>query len=236
MIGTASKMISIQSPEGGTFDAYLAYPPEAGPAPAIVVVPSIIGITDGLKETMDRYATKGYYVIAADPFWRTQPGPLDHTRSAEARARMGKWKLDEGRSDMRATLAVLETLPNWNHKFAVLGFCFGGVHAMLGLTELGADAGIAFHGVGIERLLADAGNITKPFSFHFGEHDPIVPLDVVEQIRSGLAGKDGEVTVHAGAPHGFAQQESANYHPEAAELSEERAFAILERMKSTASV
>jgi carboxymethylenebutenolidase len=115
--------------------------------------------------------------------------------------------------------------------FGVNDGLFGGIHAMLGLTESGADASVAFHGVGMHKYLDGADRITKPYSFHFGEKDPIVPLDQVELVRSTLAGKDGEVHVYSGAAHAFAQVESENYHPEAATLSEQRAFAVLDGLK-----
>jgi carboxymethylenebutenolidase len=227
-----SEPLSLHSPEGHAFDAFLNRPDGEGPAPAVVVVPSIMGVTDGLKQTMERYASYGYYVLAADPFWRTIPGPLDVARRDEAMQRMEAWTVDQGLSDMRVTLDALDELPQWNRKFAVLGICFGGQHAVLGLTEFGADAAVTFHGVGMYQHLARPERIAKPFSFHFAEHDPVVPLAEVDQIRSALAAKDGEIYVYAGADHGFAQEESRNYHREAGTLSERRAFAVLDRLKT----
>jgi carboxymethylenebutenolidase len=226
-----TRELSITSPEGGTFDAFLAEPPGDGNAPAIVVIPSIWGVTAGLQHTMERYAGNGFIVIATDPFWRTAPGPLDHARMQEAISRMEAWNVDQGISDIQATLGVLETLPRWNHKWAVLGFCFGGQHAMFGLTRLGADASVAFHGVGCELYAAEADKITKPFSLHFAGHDVVVPSSAVEETRKALAGKNGEIFVYDGASHGFAQEESHNYHPTAAKQSEDRAFAILAGLK-----
>ncbi len=225
-----AETISIAGPEGA-FDAYLTSPAGAGAVPAILVVSSIFGVTDGLKQTMDRYASRGFHAVAADPFWRTHPGPLANPADmAAARKRSSEWNVEQGLSDMRATLAALGTLPNWNGKFAVLGFCFGGIHAMLGLTRLGADATVAFHGVGMQNHLDGAERITKPYSFHFGDEDPVVPLEDVERVRRALPAC-GDVYVYAGAGHGFAQVEAAKFHPEAAALSEQRAFAVLEQLR-----
>jgi carboxymethylenebutenolidase len=227
-----SETISIASPEGHAFDAYVTSPAGARAVPAILVAPSIFGVTDGLKQTLDRYASHGFHAVAADPFWRTHPGPLDQPDDmAAARQRSSEWKVEQGLSDMRATLATIATLPNWNGKFAVLGFCFGGIHAMLGLTQLGADASVAFHGVQMQNHLDGAERITKPYSFHFAEEDPVVPLDHVEQVRRALPAGGGEIYVYAGAGHGFAQVEAAKFHPAAAALAERRAFAVLEQLK-----
>jgi carboxymethylenebutenolidase len=224
--------ISITCPEGGVFDAYVTSPAGTGAAPAILIGPSIFGVTDGLKQTLDRYASRGFHAVAADPFWRTHPGPLEQPDDmAAARQRSSEWKVEQGLSDMRATLAAIATLPNWNGKFAVLGFCFGGIHAMLGLTRLGADASVAFHGVQMQNHLDGAERITKPYSFHFAEDDPVVPLDDVERVRRALPADGGEVHVYPGTGHGFAQVEAAKFHPEAAALAEQRAFAVLEQLK-----
>lgn len=223
--------ISIPSGDGRTIDAVLSMPP-AGPAPALVFIPSIFGTTEGFQATMDRYASHGYIVVSADPFWRTHPGPLGYDRRAEASARKDAWNVDEGLSDVRDTVAYLKTLPDWNGKFAVVGYCFGGRLAMLGLIRLGADAAASFHGTAMHLDLAEAGRITAPFSFHYGEADPVVPLDQVALVRAALAGKDGEICVYPGAGHSFAQQESPNYSPEAGPLSETRALAMLERLKT----
>jgi carboxymethylenebutenolidase len=229
-----SEMISIAVADG-SFDAYLALP-EHGPAPAIIVVSSIYGLTQGLKDTIDGYARRGFIVIAPDIFWRTQPGPLEGNRREDAQARLDAYKIGPGMDDLRAVRDLLPSRPEWNGKFAVLGFCFGGQHGFLGLTRLGADAGISFHGSGIQRFLDEADAVSKPFSFHFAADDDLVPLDEVERIRAALAGKEGEIVVYEGATHGFARIEAPRYNAAVARESEERAFAVLDNLKTVAVV
>lgn len=227
--------IAIAAAGGGAFDAYLALP-ECGPAPAIIVVSSIYGVTQGLKDTVDRYARRGFIAIAPDVFWRTQPGPLEGNRREEAQARLDAYRIDEGMDDLRAVRDMLPTRPEWNGKFAVLGFCFGGQHGFLALARLGADAGVSFHGTSIQRYLDEAPAITKPFSLHFAEEDDLVSMDDVAHIRAALAGKEGEVVVYPGATHGFARVEAPRYNPTVAHEAEERAFAILDTLKTPAIV
>jgi carboxymethylenebutenolidase len=226
-----AQTISIPTSDGRAFDAVLAMPP-GGSAPALIFIPSIYGNTDGMQATIDRYASHGYIVVSIDPFWRTVPGPLGLDRQPEASARKDTWTVDQGLDDTRAALAYLKTLPAWNGKFAMVGYCFGGRLSLLGLIRLGADAAVTFHGTAMHLDLAEAGGITAPFSFHYGEADPVVPLEQVEQVRAALAGKDGEICVYPGASHSFAQQESPRYDPEAGPLSEARALAVLERLKT----
>jgi carboxymethylenebutenolidase len=231
--GTMSRTISITSRDGRAFAAHLALPP-AGPAPAIVIVPSIFGVTDALKTSLDRYASKGFVVIAPDVFWRTHPGPLTPDRRAEGQARMAAYDFDAGLDDLRRTVEALESVPVWNGKFGIFGFCFGGKHAFLGITRLGADAGAAFHGTAIHTVLGEADKLNKPFSFHYGKDDHVVPMDQVDAIKAALAGKDGEIYVYDGVGHSFALPDNPGFHAEATRLSEDRALAVFDRMKETA--
>jgi len=226
-----AQTIALPTTDGRAFDAAVAFPPNAS-APALIVIPSIYGNTDGMQATLDRYASHGYIVVSIDPFWRTVPGPLGLDQAAEASARKNTWTVEQGLDDTRAVLAYLATLPAWNGKFAMVGYCFGGRLSLLGLMRLGADAAVTFHGTAMHLDLAEADAISGPFSFHFGEADPVVPLDQVEAIKAALAGKDGEIYVYPGAAHSFAQQESPRYDPSAGPLSEARALAMLERIKT----
>jgi carboxymethylenebutenolidase len=226
-----AQTISLPTPAGPAFDAVLAMP-TASSAPALIFIPSIYGNTDGMKNTIDRYASHGYIVLSLDPFWRTVPGPLGLDQQPAASARKDGWTVDQGLDDTRAALAYLRTLPAWNGKFAMVGYCFGGRLSLLGLMRLGADAAVTFHGTAMHLDLAEAGSISAPFSFHYGSADPVVPLDQVELVRTALAGKDGEIYVYEGAAHSFAQEESPRYSPEAGPLSEARALAMLERLKT----
>jgi carboxymethylenebutenolidase len=229
-----STTISITSRDGRPFDAYLALPP-AAPAPAIVVVPSIFGVTDALKTSLDRFASEGYIVVAADPFWRTLPGALSPATDMDAaQARKRQYEENDGLDDVQRTIAALKTLPEWNGKFGIFGFCFGGKYAFLGLTRYGAEAGASFHGTSIHTVLDEKHKLNGPFSLHYGADDHIVPMDQVEQIRTALAGEDGEIFVYEGAGHSFALPDAPTYHPEVARISEERALAVFSRMKEAA--
>jgi carboxymethylenebutenolidase len=229
-----SETLSIERADGGTFDAYLTLP-ERRPAPALIIVSSIFGVTGGVKQTMARYAERGFIAIAPDFFWRTTPGPLTAAQSALAEGRLAGYDINDGIDDMRRTRDALALRSEWNGKFAVVGFCFGGRHAFLGLTRLAADAAVSFHGTNIHNYLDEADAVTKPFSFHYAAEDPLIPLDQVTLTREALRGKDGEIYVYDGAHHSFAREDSPRYNAPVAHLSEERAFAILASLNDVES-
>ena len=62
--------INIAATDGGSFGAWLALPdpPTPGPAPGIVMLHEIFGVTDWVTETADLFAAHGYCVAAPDMF------------------------------------------------------------------------------------------------------------------------------------------------------------------------
>ena len=102
----------------------------------------------------------------------------------------------------------------------MLGFCFGGLYAHLGAARLGIDAAGSFHGTRIGSVAGEAARVACPVSFHFGDRDPVVPMDEVAAIRTAYGGHDNaEIVVHAGAAHNFSMPRKDGYHAEAAKAS-----------------
>ena len=56
------------------------------PRPALVIVPSIFGVPPDLIEQMEELAERAF-VVAIDPFRRTQPGALRYMNPPAALAR-----------------------------------------------------------------------------------------------------------------------------------------------------
>ena len=57
----------------GTIPAYVARP-DADSARAIIVIPEIFGVNEGIRRKCDDWAAEGYLAIAPDIFWRFAPG------------------------------------------------------------------------------------------------------------------------------------------------------------------
>jgi len=75
-------MITINSFDGGEFDAYLALP-ASGFGPGIVVLQEIFGVNQFMREVCDWYAAHGFVAICPDLFWRQERG-VDMTDKTEA--------------------------------------------------------------------------------------------------------------------------------------------------------
>lgn len=231
---TAPKEITIKAADGGSFQAYAAFP-KTTPAPAIIIIPSIFGTDDEMKQLVERYAGEGYISLCPEIFWRTLPGVLSHTDEAQrekAYDRMKRFDVEKGVADMKAIVDTLKPMKEYNGKFAVVGFCFGGRYALLAASRLGASAAASFHGTAMGQNLEDAKKVTVPVSFHFGDNDKSVPMTEVEAVREALKGNPrAEVFVYAGASHGFSSPSRPSYDAEVWRLSWERSMNVLGTMK-----
>lgn len=213
---------------GETFDGYLAEPAGDGKVPTILLITAIFGVDEEMQTLSDEWASDGFLVSTPDIFWRQTPGPT--ADMAVAFDRFGKFDLDQGLKDVEDLIADLKAHPRCNGKVAVLGFCFGGRLAYLAAARLGADAAGAFHGTAIGQHLDEVAKVDVPVSFHFGEEDPIVPMDEVNAIREAFAGKAAaEIKTYPGATHNFSMPQKDGYNPPVAKVSR---AAVLECFRS----
>lgn len=206
-----------------TFAGYLAMPAGAR-ATGILLITAIFGVDQEMRELADAWAADGFVVSVPDIFWRQRPGPT--ADMAIAFDRYEKFDPVQGMTDIEDLVADLRGRPRCNGKVAILGFCFGGRYALLGAARLGIDAAASFHGTLMGRHLDEVGRIACPVSFHYGESDPVVPMDEVRAIQHAFTGRpNAEIQIYPGAGHNFAMPSKDGYHPAAAKASRERVLA-----------
>jgi len=221
--------ITYATRDNETFTGYLAAPAGDAPAPGILLITAIFGVDDEMKELADAWAQDGFLVSVPDIFWRVMPGPTADMEKAFARYEA--FDEDQGMRDIEDLIGDLKARPQCNGKVAVLGFCFGGLYAHLSAARLGVDAAGAYHGTRIGSRIEEADKVTCPVSFHFGDQDPVVPMDEVAAIRAAYAGRpNAEIVVHPGATHNFSMPYKQGYHAEAAGASRAAVLACFRSM------
>ncbi len=91
-----------------------------------------------------------------------------------------------------------------------------------------AECNVAYYGVGLDELLGEAANITKPLLLHVASKDQFVPAEAQEKITAGLAGH-AQVTLHVyeGQDHAFARVGGGHYDKAAADLANGRSIELL---------
>jgi carboxymethylenebutenolidase len=223
------KDITYTTRAGENFTGYLAEPDGNGSASGILLISAIWGNDESILQLTDAWAADGFIVSVPDIFWRQTPGPTADRDIAVARYEA--FDVDQGMLDIEDLINNLKDHPRCNGKIAVLGFCFGGRYAHLCAARLGIGAAASFHGTYIEKHLDEAANVTCPVSYHFGEDDPVVPMDQVAAIREAYAGNSkAEVVAHPGATHNFSMPLKPDYHAAVAESSRDTVLRCFQSM------
>lgn len=218
--------LTIQASDGGSFTSYLALP-EKTPAPAVLVIQEIFGVNQVMRDTCDWLAKTGYLACCPDIFWRIEPGIqlTDKTEEEWKRAfdLFNQFDVDKGIEDLRATVAALRKHEGSNGKVDSVGYCLGGKLAYLMACRSDADANVGYYGVGLDELLGEASNITKPLMLHIATEDKFVSKDAQKKIREAL-GSNPLITLHdyEGQDHAFARVGGEHYDAAAADLANRR--------------
>ena len=195
--------------------------------PTIVLIPSVMGITD-LEIGWGRQLVElGYNAFLADVFGKQFRGAPRDTMFGE----MNRIKADRSAllRRLQHVLAVARGMEEIEtDRIVVSGYCFGGMCA-LDLARSGADivAAVSFHGLFDPPGLPDQPIKAKVVAFH-GWDDPMVPPDKVVALGEELtkAGSDWQIHAYGHVGHGFTNPkaheigiEGVFYHQLAAERS-----------------
>src|SRR5438876_5499437 len=107
-----------------TVTAYIAYPERPQPAPAVIVIHEIFGMSDLIRQTTEQLAKHGFVAIAPDLLSRRggTPAPPD-----SARKLIATLNADTVTADLDATRAYLKTVKAARaNDVGIIGFCWGG--------------------------------------------------------------------------------------------------------------
>ncbi len=224
--------IKVNATDGsGSFDAFVAEPANK-PAGAVVVIQEIFGVNDSLRATAAAIAELGFFAIVPDLFWRLQPG-VDLTDKTEAEWKqafdyMNRFDQDAGVEDLKATLKLARTLPGTNGRAATIGYCLGGRLAFMMATRSDADLNISYYGVGIDGLLPELDNVTKPLLLHIAALDKFVPPEAQTKIVQGVHGNSHvHPYIYQGADHAFARVNGTHFHALSATIANGRSAEAL---------
>ena len=226
-----SKHIEYNSPKGGGTIKGLLYKPAdaSGKLPGIVVVHENRGLNPYIEDVARRAALAGFVSLAPDAL--TPLGGYPGTDD-EGRTMQRKRDRDEMLEDFIAAHDYLNEHPDCTGKVGVVGFCFGGwISNMMAVKVADLDAAVPFYGGQPSSDMVP--QIQAPLLLHFGELDKRVNEGWPEY-EAALKKHDKEYTAHtyADANHGFHNDTTPRYDPEAAKLAWERTVAFFnEKLK-----
>jgi len=186
---------------GDTVTAYLAYPERPAPAPAVIVIHEIFGMSDFIRQTTEQLAKDGFVAIAPDLLSRRGGTPASPD---SARRLIATLNPDTLTRDLDATAAYLRTVKAAQaDRLGVIGFCWGGGQSFRyasnnpALRAFVVCYGPAPDAAAIARIKAKGIGV-------YAENDARINagLDAVAAaVRQ--AGVDYRYTVYPGVGHGF---------------------------------
>lgn len=228
--------LAIPTPDG-TMRAFRFTPADGqGPWPAVIFFMDGLGIRPALFEMGERLASNGYVVLMPDMFWRAGPyGPLvvaevlkdEASRQASFVRLMATTDAERSTRDTAACLDYLAGQPEVAAgPVGVTGYCMGGGIALraAGMFPDQVAAAASFHGGMLATDLADSPHLVAPrikgrVLVAGADEDPYFPADEAVRLRQALdaAGVDNEVTIYAGAKHGYAPPDMPVFDRDASE-------------------
>lgn len=220
------RYVTFPSPDGhGEGQGYLVTPSELeAPAPTVLVVHENRGLNPYIEDVARRLAKAGFIALAPDALYPLggYPGNDDEGRSMQRS--MDRAKIEQ---DFLAAARFLKSHEAGNGKLGAVGFCFGGyiVNMLAAVIPETLDAGVPFYGTPAAEELW--GNIQGPLLIQLAELDQRVNA-AYPPYESALEAAGVPFTVHRypGANHGFHNDSTGRFDPEAAELAWERTIAF----------
>jgi dienelactone hydrolase len=194
----------------------------SGKRPVVLVVHQWNGLGDYEKTRARMLAELGYLAFCVDMYGRGERA----TNMAQARAYATKYRADRPlmRSRAQAALDAARRLPQADvSKMAAIGYCFGG-GVVLELARSGAEVAgvVSFHGNLDTPEPDDAKRIKGSILVCHGGADTAVGMAQVVAFHQEMeaAAVDYQLTIYAGAVHGFTHlDQQSRYHPTADQRS-----------------
>ena len=235
--------VMVPTPDGKA-DAALFHPAGAGPWPAVLMWPDILGLRPVFRDMGRRLAASGYAVLVPNPFYRVKrapvvTGPFDFNNPQD-RAKLDGLRdaLTDAAIDRDATafITFLDEQKQTNpHKGAgVQGYCFSGpfaFHTAAARSDR-VRAVATFHGGGLVTKEPDSPHLLIPktkasFVVAIARNDDQKQPDAKDVLKATFAAAKRPAVVEVyPADHGWCVPGSQPYDQAAAE----RAWAELLRL------
>ena len=218
--------------------------PAHGTHPGVVMIHDVWGLSDHTRDMARRLAEEGFVVLAVD-LYRREPveirDPGSHMRGLSDPAVL---------EDVQAAVDALVARPETQgRRAAVLGFCMGGMYALMAGSSchsvaavvpfyglLSHDHGILHDSAGLDPVkkprapLDYVAKLRCPLLACFGDGDEFIPLSDVRALEAhlGATDRDTQVVVYQGAGHAFMNDTRPDaFRPDAADDAWRRSVRFL---------
>jgi carboxymethylenebutenolidase len=199
----------------GSFAAYVARPATT-PAPVVIVIQEIFGVTAGIRQIADELARDGFIAVAPDVFWRFSPRiELSEHSEADWKTALGYYTdldLDKAVDDIGATIDAVRSMEGSSGKVGVMGFCLGGLLTFLTAGRGNVDAAVEYYGGRTEEFVDRCADVKAPLLIHLAGEDEFMSKEARAKINAVL-GPNPKIEIHtyAGRNHAFARPQGDHY-------------------------
>ena len=207
-----------QSPEGhGEIKGLMAKPAGAtGPLPAVLVIHENRGLNPYIEDVVRRTAKAGYLAFGPDGLT-----PLGGYPGTDEEGREMQRSLDGAKlmADFFAAFEYLRDHEGSTGRVGAVGFCYGG-GVCNALAVAYPDLGCSVPFYGRQPDVADVPSIEAPLTIHYAGLDERIN-EGWEPYAAALEenGKEFSVHFYPDVNHGFHNDTTPRYDPEAAELA-----------------
>jgi carboxymethylenebutenolidase len=203
--------VSISASMGDKVDAWVVYPERKDPAPVVIVIHEIFGLTDWARSVADQLAADGFLAVAPDFLSGKGPDGKGSSSLTPDAARQINSGLQPAEvvSRLNAVADWATRLPAATSKFGVVGYCWGGGISFRYATEQPNLGGaVVYYGVSPDtQALA---RVRAPVLGLYGGDDARVNATIpAAQEEMKRLGKRYEVEFYDGAGHAFLRQQDA---------------------------
>src|SRR5579872_2817413 len=229
------KQIALPTPDGEA-RAYTFQPDGPGPWPGVAFFMDAPAIRPALFEMCERLAGHGYFVVLPDMFWRAgpyEPINVKEVFADEAKRReifgklTGSTNPEKQMTDAGACFDYLGKQPQVSGaRYGITGYCMGCgiVMRAAGTYPDKVAAAAGFHGGRLATDAPDSPHLLAPkikakVLIAGADGDAGFPPEQADRLRDALsaAGVANEVTIYAGARHGYTMPDLPVYDEGAAE-------------------
>jgi carboxymethylenebutenolidase len=235
--------VTVPTPDGKA-DAVLFHPVGAGPWPAVLMWPDILGLRPVFREMGKRLAASGYVVLVPNPFYRVKRAPIFtetidfNNKDDVAKVTAFKTGLTDAMvdKDAAAFITFLDAQKQTNRRkgAGVQGYCFSGPLAFhTGAVRSDRIRAVAtFHGCGLVTDKPDSPHLLIPktkasFVVAIARNDDARQPDAKDVLKATFAAAKRPAVVEVyPADHGWCVPGSQPYD----EASAEQAWAELLRL------
>lgn len=198
--------------------------PSGAPRGGLVILHEIFGVNAHIREVCEGYAERGYAAIAPALFDRAERGvELGYDADGIERGRVLRAAIGwEG--SLLDVQAAIDRAGTYG-PVGIVGYCWGGTLAFLATTRLrGLRCAVGYYGGQTVPFARETPKV--PLMLHFGEFDPRIPPEDVEEIRR----HNPQIEMHYfPADHGFNCDHRKEWHEPSAREALRLTLAFLDK-------